>query len=175
MKRHLMLDIETLGNVPNSIIISISAVVFDDNFKELDYFNENLSIRESDSYGFYRTESTLQWWREQSEQAFKISTTNQQPVNYVLTQLASFIESNNIDFVYGNSVSFDCVLLNCYFDRLQIERPWKFWQERCFRTYKNTFNFSNVEFKGIPHFSLDDCRFQIEQLKNICLENNIKL
>lgn len=175
MKRHLMLDIETLGNVPNSIIISISAVVFDDNFKELDYFNENLDVSHSTNLGFKTTESTLQWWKEQSKEAFEISTNNQKRVDYVLYELATFIESNNIDFVYGNSVSFDCVLLNCYFDRLQIERPWRFWQERCFRTFKNTFNFSEVEFKGIPHFSLDDCRFQIEQLKNICLENNIKL
>lgn len=175
MKRHLMLDIETLGNVPNSIIISISAVVFDDDFNEIDFFNENLDTSQSISLGFKATESTLQWWKEQNKETFEMCTKNQKPVREVLNNLFNFIDIHDIDFVYGNSVSFDCVLLNCYFDRLQIERPWKFWQERCFRTFKNTFQFSKVEFKGIPHFSLDDCRFQIEQLKNICLENNIKL
>lgn len=170
-----MLDIETLGNKPNSIIISLSAVVFDDDFNEVDCFNENLNINQSKLYGFETTESTLDWWKNQSLEAFKMSTINQKDVYSTLYDFANFVNINNIDFVYGNSVSFDCVLLNCYFDRLQIERPWGFWQERCFRTFKNTFQFSEVEFKGIPHFSLDDCRYQIEQLKKICLENNIKL
>lgn len=175
MKKHLMLDIETLGNKPNSIIISLSAIVFDDDFNEVDFFNENLNIEQSTKYGFETTQSTLDWWKNQSSEAFEISTNNQKDVYSTLCNFANFVYRNNIDYVYGNSVSFDCVLLNCYYDKLHIKRAWDFWQERCFRTFKNTFDFKEVEFKGVPHFSLDDCRYQVEQLKNICHYNNIKL
>ena len=49
-----------------------------------------------------------------------------------LNILAEVEETNH--YIFGNSPDFDQAMLNIYFDKLRITRPWKYWQNLDLRT-----------------------------------------
>ena len=85
-------------------------------------------------------------------------------IREVLTKFSKWIELNRVKFVWGKGPSFDCALLHSAYDKLELPRPWDFWNERCVRTI---FAFNpkapkEIPFEGQPHRGIDDCKHQIK-------------
>lgn len=57
--------------------------------------------------------------------------------------LAETAETNH--YIFGNSPDFDQAMLNVYFDKLYISRPWQFWQNLDLRTLAMLFPQNNKE------------------------------
>lgn len=159
-----MLDLETMGNESFSSIISIGAVEFDiENGKTGKEFYTNVDLQSCIDLGLIMNASTVMWWMQQNEKARKdLTERTSLPIIEALKDFANFC---NKDYqIWGNSARFDCGILQNAYNKAGISIPWDFRKERCVRTLvsfapeiKN-----QIEFKGIRHNSIDDCKYQIE-------------
>lgn len=160
---HLMLDIETMGNESFSSIISIGALEFDiKTGKTGKEFYTNIDLQSCLDLGLIVNGSTIMWWLSQNEQARKdLIERSSLPLKEALFEFSKFC---NKDYeIWGNSVRFDCGILQNAYNKAKIPIPWDFRKERCVRTLvsfnpdiKN--NFSN---SGTVHNALSDCYFQV--------------
>lgn len=167
--KHLMLDIETMGNESFSSIISIGAVEFDINSGETGKeFYVNVDLQSCLDLGLIMNPSTIMWWMEQNEQARKDLITRNKINIFEALKLFSDFYSNDYE-IWGNSARFDCGILQNAYNKANIPIPWDFRKERCLRTLTQ---FApevkkNCIFKGTLHNALDDCKFQIEYCSKI--------
>ena len=71
--------------------------------------------------------------------------------------------------VWSNGADFDVPMLAHAFSQVQMEMPWKFFNSRCFRTYKNLPGAKNVgvPFAGTKHNALADAYHQAQTLQAI--------
>jgi len=167
--KHIMLDIETMGNGSNSAIISIGAVKFDINTgKTGETFHVKVSLGSSVSHGLNIDPSTVLWWMQQGEEARK-KITEPGGVDLV-TALSSFNSFCTPDYeIWGNSARFDLGILSDAYRKVGFSTPWDFRKERCVRTlvsFKPEVK-SNLVFEGTAHDALDDCYHQIKYCTEI--------
>lgn len=180
MFEHMMVDIETLGTKPGSVILSIGAVAFspyhgdllsnaiDNNRK----FSCRIDLQSAMDYGLTIDSSTLLWWMKQSDQArYKAFEDGESlSLNDALVRLCAFIKFHNIKYAWGNSASFDLGLLSVAFDKAELKTPWPFWGENCYRTIKNVAGvkgYKEIERVGLHHDALDDALHQAKNLQSI--------
>ncbi|MEM8381682.1 3'-5' exonuclease, partial [Morganella morganii] len=62
--KHLMIDLETMGNKPDSAIVAIAAVPFDmvSGVTDDALFYEIIDLRSSEKYGGSIDADTVLWW-----------------------------------------------------------------------------------------------------------------
>lgn len=177
---HIMVDLETLGVSTDSIITQLSAVRFNAYTGEtLDKFDIHIDIQNSLDCGFQVTASTILWWMQQSDEArVGLVSPKSEPVS-VATALTEFSTWMITQFredlgkvrMWGNGATFDLNILKTYYEKLKLEYPWKFYNERDVRTIvdikpevKALFK---GEFIGVQHDGIADCNHQIKYLSKI--------
>lgn len=168
---HIMIDLETLSTLPNARIVSIGAVKFGDqgvydrfylSFKMPALMLEGQSF--VDDEGFHVSKETLAWWKQQSPEA-----------NAVMHDpLAVWIDSGLKAFadwavagtraedirMWGNGASFDNVILSSAYRIRNLDQPWRFWNDRCYRTIHRMHKDVAVERIGVHHNAVDDAETQ---------------
>jgi exodeoxyribonuclease VIII len=161
--KHLMLDLETMGNESFSSIVSIGALEFDiDSGETGKEFYINVDLQSCLDLGLVINASTVMWWLKQNEQARKDLT--EKKGIHIIQALINFSNFCNKDYeVWGNSARFDCGILQNAYNKAKMDIPWDFRKERCLRTLtsfkpeiKNAF--TNI---GTAHNALSDCYFQV--------------
>ena len=158
MKTQIMLDLETLGNKPGSVIVAIGAVKFG-NDEILDRFYERVDAESCVSLGLRMDVSTVMWWMKQNDAARKEITQPGSTLSEVLMRFSSWV--NDLDAeVWGNGASFDNVLLSDAYDRAQLQRPWTYRNDRCYRTIKSLHPKVPMVRGGTHHNALDDATAQ---------------
>lgn len=161
--QHLMLDIETMGDIPSSSILSIGAVEFDINTGETGKsFYRNIDLQSCFDLGLKVTASTIMWWLEQNEQArYDLTKAVSFPIIDVLREFSLFC---NKDYqIWAKSPSFDCNILKDAYRKANIPISWDYRKERCVRTL-TSFRpdiVENYPKSGTAHNALDDCYLQI--------------
>lgn len=162
--KHLMLDIETMGNESYSSIVSIGAVEFDiTNGATGREFYRNICLQSCIDIGLQINASTVIWWMGQSEQARKSLTDgNAITIQQALIELTEFIGENRYK-VWGNSARFDCGILQNAYSKLGQPIPWRFYNERCVRTLVSFAPDIKKNYPAplIAHNALHDCHYQI--------------
>jgi len=135
--KHVMLDLETLGTVADSCIMSIGAVRFDLESERLDDngFYASVSIDSNLELKRRVQEDTLIWWMNQGDSARGVFNEAKQTLATALTELSDWIGGDDCQ-VWSNGADFDLPMLAHAFTSLRMEVPWKFWNSNCFRTYK---------------------------------------
>lgn len=184
MNNNIMLDLETLGNGRNSVILSIGAVRFDpevavDKQKFDDTFYAEFGAESQllqQRMGMQINPLTVEWWMRQNvlaKRVFKAGIVND-PVD-TLAQFSDFVRKTPETCIWGNGADFDNMILGELYDAFSLVRPWSYGQNRCYRTMKNLPiappNLFNGE--GVPHNALDDAVRQAKHLTEIyrCLRN----
>lgn len=120
MKR-VMLDLETADKVPGAAIMSIGAVEFNTETGELGRtFYVEINLDSCYSIGLHSGQETIDWWREQSEEAKEILQIVQQPISdkvlHIIAALRGFnefllsLEDKDVQ-VWGNGANFDNSIL----------------------------------------------------------------
>lgn len=166
-----MADIETLGTKPGSVILSIGAVKF--NAREV--FKEKFHIRVCPqsciAAGLAMQWDTVMWWLKQGDEARKGLSDPQTPMVELHEALRLFtkyaLSANSADNIelWGNGANFDNALLKAAYDACSLEAPWKFYNDRCYRTVKALHpNIPMAKHTGTHHNALDDARSQAEHL-----------
>lgn len=153
----IMLDLETLGTRPGSVILSIGAVRFDER-AVLGTFYERVDARDAQNRGLSIDADTVLWWMAQSPEARAEIAQPGWTLPAVLEGFTAW--AGEVDELWGNGASFDPVLLAAAYHVCGAVPPWQFWRERCFRTLKETFpDFKPVR-AGTHHNALDDAMHQ---------------
>lgn len=169
IQHHLMFDIETLNTKPDAIVLSIGAVVFT---REgiVDTFSINLSMKEQLDKGRTLSESTFYWWMQQTQEASKAVSTDLHGVRTGLGQfymwLNRLVDMNSV-LVWGNGAQFDNVIMKHLLNQYGYSdgKLWKFYNDRCFRTYINSAKVERVK-PITAHVALDDAIAQAQTLIN---------
>ena len=160
--KHVMIDIETMGNMSHSAIVSIGAVRFNLETGEIgEKFYMGVDLQSCLDAGLIINADTLMWWLNQSEAARKKITEKGHPLNKALISLSAFVTKD--DQVCGNSARVDLGILSDAFNTCEMPIPWDFRKERCVRTLCSFApEVKDAEpINGVAHDALADCIFQI--------------
>lgn len=172
---NVMIDLETLGVLPGSIILSIGAVFFDAEKNQLGReFYEILNIYDQNTnYDLKMEKHVLGWWALQSLEALEIivaaASSQSLPLAIGLRDFTQFLvdeyPAQGVPLkicVWGNGSDFDNALLKvAYFKAFTENVPWHHHSNRCFRTLKNLVpQVGEIERVGTHHNALDDAKTQ---------------
>ncbi len=167
---HIMLDIETLGSAPGSVILSIAAVRFDETAIG-EVFYEIVDPASCVTAGMTIDPSTVLWWMQQSDPARAEVCKPGVHIMEVLRKFSHFAnpfgERLAASTIWGNGATFDNVLLSEAFRLTGLTRPWSHRLDRCFRTMKAAFPTDPPAFEGVAHHPVDDAKHQIRHLQVI--------
>jgi DNA polymerase III epsilon subunit-like protein len=135
----VMIDLETLDVLPTATILSIGAVKFDpfgDDVKEqtCTKFYTRVDIDSCDKLGATVSQSTLDWWANQSQTAQEEAFNLEDRIDIVnaMDQLYKFCWGAKR--VWSHGAGFDVTILEWYFRKIGKAIPWSFWEVRDTRT-----------------------------------------
>lgn len=177
-ERHVMLDLETLGQGPNSVILSIGAVAFEPDtglVQEHCAFYATINPQSCVDLGMVMDASTVLWWMQQSDEARAALLANGEArsINSALIDFAQWFRDHNDSApMWGNGSDFDNVILANAYRAAHLNQPWKFRNNRCFRTLKNLHPNIKVERQGTHHNALHDAVHQARHA--VAIFQNIK-
>lgn len=162
-----MVDIETLGTRPGSIIASIGAAEFTEKGIGRTYHGR-IDIKSAEAAGLTMDAPTVGWWMGQSEEARREILETSNTISGILSEFAVFVQQVKPEGVWGNGATFDNVLLRAAYDKVGIRCPWHFTLDRCYRTLKALH--TNVPFgkrTGTHHNAKDDAVTQADHAVQI--------
>lgn len=174
--KHVMIDTETLGRTPGSVVRSVAAVEFDPQTGETGRQKVwKIDLTDSMRYGFKVEASTLKWWMMQSDEA------RREFVEGVETPLVDFFEEfmefladtdEEKDFtLWCLQLDFDVAMLRSMYSwyNLNVYRcdeevlPWNFRKVRDVRPYMDVLDSAGLLPPKVAdrHTPLSDCLAQI--------------
>jgi len=170
MLEHVMCDLETLGTGPESVILSIGAIAFDPDSGTLGpKFYQALDLDTSARYGRLDTDTIL-WWMKQSDEARQVfSDPDRKPLPDTLSAFTKWLGQATTCpegevKLWGNGSDFDNVILSRAYYNCDIPAPWKFYNNRCYRTLKSLVPATKLLRTGTHHNALDDAISQAQHL-----------
>lgn len=156
--KNVMVDLETLGNGSNAVIIAIGAVEFDTESGLGRVFYANIDPQSCVNAGLVMDVSTVMWWMKQSDQA---RAAFDKPSTTLTEALKAFFEWYPEDAnMWGNGATFDNVILSNAYKATGLNRPWPYWADRCYRTLKALHPDIAAARTGTHHNALDDATTQ---------------
>lgn len=160
MNNHVMVDLETVDNVPTAGILSIGAVIFAGPRKG-DKFYTAVDLLSSLTAGLTLSDDTMAWWGRQSPEARAVfDDPTRVPLRAALAMFAKFVPSDAT--VWGNGASFDNAILSTAYRLCGLPLPWEFWNDRCYRTVAA--HLPRRVQQGTHHNALDDAISQADHL-----------
>lgn len=166
----IMTDLETMGTSSSAPILAIGAVRFDKEGLH-ETFYKVISLESNMSLGRAPDAATIMWWMQQSDEARKalyrtsaldLASALREFTNYV----ASFGNTDNVK-LWGNGAAFDNVILADAYRTCNLFAPWRFWNDRCYRTMKSLCPEIPIKHTGVAHNALDDAKSQAQHLIEI--------
>lgn len=161
-----MLDLETFGTKPGSVIRSIGAVGFNPREGLGTEFYANITEEDQINLGATKDQSTIDWWKKQSKESQDALLIDQQPLEKVAIDFALYWRDNKFTRVWAQGSNFDTVLWEAVCNMVNIKVPWRFWNTRDTRTAYELagFNTKSVKREGTYHNALDDSKHQVRCL-----------
>lgn len=167
----VMLDLETLGTTPGSVIVAIGLFPFGPFLRELTPLSINVDPKSCEKFGLRCEASTVEWWMAQGDAARQATFNRELPIGLpeALTMVSDFVRSVRLRAggiaLWANGPSFDCALLGAAYRAVDIQQPWGHREERCVRTILNLVPFVTIVHDGISHTAIDDARAQARAVK----------
>lgn len=190
MTINIMIDLETMGVGLNPAILEISAIAFDDRFKVIEEFSTGVSLLSSIIAGLEINQSTVDFWKSQSDDAKGILLKNQDcslRLNTALSEFSNFVKSvRGMDdcekiLLFGNGSTNDNVwMMSAYkacgmnFDEVVLYNEHACYRQKI-RDAKSNYGIwipEEIDFDGVKHYGLDDCKHQIRCLNAIEILDN---
>lgn len=176
--KDLMIDVETLGTRPGSVVLSIGAVMFGPEGLGNEFYVE---LRYDDllAHGFKQDADTLKWWFNQPN---KPPINGEMRVCEGLLRFSEFCKAQKFERVWAKSPQFDVVMLEEMYRTLYlgVDVPWTYKQPRDVRTALDMLRPIGKQtldelWKGkIEHNALDDAKLQAQHLIVARLFDNLQ-
>lgn len=175
MSKHVMLDLETLGNGNNAAVVTIGAYFFDTKNPSVEKdFYRLINPASSVKAGMKIDVSTVLWWMGQSDEARQQIIKAGKEGAQLTTALVEFSEwykdlvslndGHSIP-VWGNGATFDNVIIASAFQCAGLKKPWFYREDRCYRTLANmNTDITKPISEGVAHHALDDAKWQAKHL-----------
>lgn len=185
--KHVMIDTETLGRAPGSVVRSVAAVEFDPRTGETGRQKVwKIDLADSIRYGFKVEASTLKWWMMQSDEA------RREFVEGVETPLVDFFEEF-MEFLADTDegkgftlwclqLDFDVAMLRSMYSWYNLNvhgcdeevLPWNFRKVRDVRPYMDALDSAGLLPPKVAdrHTPLADCLAQINYV-HLVEKNNL--
>lgn len=162
---NILIDLETLGTVPGSAILSIGAYCLEDDSS----FYQSVDLKSCFQAGLSVSADTINWWMKQSAEARSVFTEDKKlPIEEALRQLSMWITvRQGKHTIWGDGATFDCVLLECAYIKTRMKCPWHYTQVSCYRTLKKLFPEIAKDRLGVYHRADDDAKSNGKHLKLI--------
>jgi hypothetical protein len=172
----LMLDAESLGNIPGCVVTQVTIVPFNINGSEQEgcyIFDRKLHIGEQIAMGLEVDSDTLAWWMQQDAEVRKQVMTGTQEVRFFCKDLelyiAGVVASHKEYRIWSTSAKVDFGCVPVLFKRVQHPYPIYHRSERCARTFLEMTKLRHPKMKlpkGVTtHNAEDDCKRQIADLQ----------
>lgn len=173
MTVHMMVDLETLGVVPGSVILSVGAVTWTDDarvtFRDALYIRvETLSCLLA---GMTVSQDTVQWWAGQAaENPSALDSLRAEapvPLQQALEALADLWRNSGAECLWANGAAADPVWLEDAYRRCDMTIPWRHSQVRCYRTVMAISGIPREEWVApdIEHDAFQDACAQMKNLR----------
>jgi len=171
MLSDIMIDLETLSTSTNASILTIGAVKFDPFGNELEMpscqkFYVKIDIDSCDELKLDISNDTLEWWSKQSkeaqEEAFNIE--NRIHIREAFNQLYKFCWGAKR--VWSHGASFDIVICENIFRKINKAVPWNFWEVRDTRTLFDL-GIDPQRPPVLKHHALEDAWNQVVGVQNV--------
>jgi hypothetical protein len=161
---HVMIDIETLGTRPGSVIASIGAIAFNPFTGDVGPdFSANVDIADAQALGLAIDASTIQWWFRQSTEAKQATFNDGQPLAVALAGLSRFLNAHDQPTIWAHGAGFDPVLLEAGYRVCGLKTPWT---HRDVRDTRTIFDLTGVDLASlrlssdVAHAALSDAIVQ---------------
>ena len=151
----LMLDFETLDVAECPVILSMGVVVFNEN-GIVDCFFEKIDQHSCLDLGCTVSIDTLLWWEQQTEAARAAAFGGKTNIGYAMGMLVDLYKKYECEEIWSKGAIADIRWTNNILDKLGLQKPWKFWEEMCFRTYLKYSPKVDFQPVGEAHNALDD-------------------
>lgn len=178
----VMLDIETFDTRTSAVVLSIGAVFFcpfEPALGETFYVELVDDIDGQVAMGRTVALSTVRWWLQQEDAARQLFSSDLTRASRrattvdALEQFKSFLGASGgpaATRVWGNGAEFDNAIVASLYETYGQSAPWRFYNNRCFRTLKNLNNDPHQtlqRFDGVKHNALDDAIHQAISAKRL--------
>ena len=171
MLTDVMIDLETLATSPNASVLTIGAVRFDpfgDDLKNptCKKFYVKVDIDSCNELNLDVNDDTIAWWGQQSKEAQEeaFSTDGRIPVREAFEQLYKFCWGAKR--VWSHGASFDTVICENIFRKINKAVPWSFWEVRCTRTLFDI-GINPTRPPVLKHHALEDAWNQAVGVQNV--------
>lgn len=160
--KDLMIDLETLGNEKDAVVVSIGACYFDPVFGRIgEKFSINLNTQEQLSLDRTVTSDAIEFWMSQPEAAKKVFREKKYPVDAALCDFIEWIVKNCDEddgpYVWGNGSVFDIPIIEDILRQYELIVPWNYKRIMDLRTFRRFVgNNEEISRTGIHHNALDD-------------------
>lgn len=169
--KHVMVDIETLGTSPGSVILSIGACRFDETgvgerfYRPIDVFDSMMN-------GLVVDQATIGWWRMQPAESRGALQAGAVPLARALNDFRVYLAAipsqgqPSADFLWAKGPDFDLVMLEAAYGLLGDKKPWRYNTARDVRTILALGKHPTVPVAPftIAHHALDDAVYQARQV-----------
>lgn len=158
-----MIDIETLGTMPNSVIMSVGGVKFDPftSAEPFDGKHWKLDVDAQTSKGRLVDDNTLQWWAKQDsnirDRAF--GDEGRIAVEPFMKEINAWL--TGCETIWCQGPQFDMVILENFFDNFGHHKNWFYWQiSDCRTLFKLMPRDPRKDIQEDLHNALEDSRWQ---------------
>lgn len=185
--KHVMIDTETLGRTPGSVVRSVAAVEFDPQTGETGRQKVwKIDLTDSIRYGFKVESSTLKWWMMQSDEARREFVEGAEtPLEDFFEEFMDFLADTDEerDFtLWCLQLDFDVAMLRSMYSlyNMNVYRcdeevlPWNFRKVRDVRPYMDALDSAGLLPPKVAdrHTPLADCLAQINYV-HLVEKNNL--
>ena len=174
----IMVDLETLDTRSSAIILSIGACRVTGGEPDKPFYRV-VSVDSCVAIGMTESKSTRAFWDKQPPEARAVFTDPNVSIETALVDFAGYIRSfgSNSVRLWGNGSDFDNTILTSAYDRLGSPTPWRFYNNRCFRTIRKLcgVDLQEPERLGTYHNALDDAMHQsrvLTAIRNLRLQDH---
>ncbi|MBR7685885.1 3'-5' exonuclease [Acinetobacter nosocomialis] len=151
----LMLDFETLDIGECPVILSMGAVVFNED-EIIDQISAKIDQKSCLKIGCTISQSTLDWWDQQTPKAKEMTFGGTTPIDEAMLMIIALYKEHWCSEIWSRGAIADIRWTNNILDKLGYQKPWKYWEEMCFRTFLKYSPQVEVTYEGELHNALDD-------------------
>lgn len=167
---NIMLDMETLGTRPGSVILTLALVPF---YVPAGESSLPLYIKidpeSCKAYGLTTDAHTIKWWERQDPAVKQEAFSGKIDLPYALATVTEYLQQQGDSiYLWGNGSDFDNVLLQAAYEKCGMTVPWSHYNNRCYRTLKNIAkSVPSVPIAVGKHNALVDAKHQAAHAESI--------
>ncbi len=160
----IIIDCETLGKEPASVITEIGAIAFDRHtFVETDSILLKPALFQQLALGRTYTADTLEFHARNGTLPKDLSDSTD--CTHAVTLLSAFFLKHNPERIWIQGTCFDRPLIEHFCAAVKQPMPWQYWQTTDARSMWHA-AFPGIKHAKRPHTALGDCRATLSDLVN---------